>query len=1123
LNLCRALGLAVLAGASLPLAAEVIWQEDFESARSLLEWNQTIKGKPTTKAFLRTDSVVRTGRASGTLRALYGEDVFIERALPENRGGVLTVWVYDPGYSYSGINADVVVTDERGRKSSLLLACGHLEFCWRNALLRKGFLHRREPLRWNRFQFVLDQARGGEVRCYVNGRLAGASNWRGSSAFGTLRLGAHLLRGPIFYDSIALDSDPGAVEVFSGVDMLLSVPRVGAVVYDDDPSIPATLQLLNYSGADKELRVSGTVVDGAGAILAEAPARTLTVPAGKRETETEMAFPTPGRKGRLYLEAVAEENGAVVGRGRSPVAVTFNPAAISKYDGPFGIQGIGSFRRRLMKNIGARCYNLWLSWPNSEREEGKIDWDKRLEKVFLEGVDDPTAFINMTFREIPKWRQAGEGWNHCVPKNDKDLEEFARKAAAHYRAAHNVNHWSYWEEPAGYLPWPRYLELMKAAVTGFRAGNAEVRIVGLNAVSTDFAFVEWMFKHGAGEYMEIFGHHFYTNGRPEDYKLVEKLNMVKGFMRKYNGGKVLPMWDTECGMYAGGLGCGLAPLTPEQVRQYKTKGWYRDYYYADSDVANFTVRKMVLGYANGLTKFFFHKSLRSFDYAYTLTALAVSALAHELSGASFVKTLDFGAKSTHGCVFTRDGAHFAVLWTARDATDATLSLQEQRVTVMDRFGNTAERATGPHGLIHLRLSEAPIYLLGVSPGIKVQPKLLSLECPAEVEHESFEVKIRAAGDGAGALAGWLSLELPEGWRAAPGKIRYDSGATKDAVFTVNVPPDLLKGDAIVVADLADDAGRSLYRTQGEVTLAIAATCRYAAKGIVVDGALGDWPADFTASGVNRLDQVVLGRPAVEDTQTLSYQVSKGSRFWQGPEDLSGALRAAWDESRLYVGIEVRDKTLLNDYMRNPYLGDSIEMFLDTRKADGGQGTAVYGDGVHHLRFVPPVNDMRQGRQVGYFTKTQDAALNRRPEFIIRSGETVYSDGEGHLRNREIPASAAGVRFAYKLTQDGYSAEFAIPFAAFLSGRPEVGQTFGFDVMLNDQDYPKEARAVTLCWHGDGKNSTNPSVLPRRFFGYHRGRTTSLILLRSAISPKPSARRKKKGFGSPAPLSKEGRS
>ena len=45
-----------------PLLARVIWREDFESARCLLDWRQTERGKPTRKAFSRTDTVAHGGK-----------------------------------------------------------------------------------------------------------------------------------------------------------------------------------------------------------------------------------------------------------------------------------------------------------------------------------------------------------------------------------------------------------------------------------------------------------------------------------------------------------------------------------------------------------------------------------------------------------------------------------------------------------------------------------------------------------------------------------------------------------------------------------------------------------------------------------------------------------------------------------------------------------------------------------------------------------------------------------------------------------------------------------------------------------------------------------------------------
>ena len=1057
-----------------PVWPGIVWEEGFESARCLLDWRQTERGQPTRKVFSRTDTVVHAGKLAGMLKAVHGEKVYLERELPANNGGVLTVCVYDPGYDYSGISAYVWVRDVEDREVSLGLACGHMELCISNTLLRDDFVLRREPLQWYRFQFVVDPKTPREIRCYVNGRLAGVKGWRGGS-FRAIRLGSMTLRGAVCFDSITLDDDPDRIELYSGLDMMLRAPRHGAV-YEDDADIPVTARLQNFADRAAEVTLTGDVIDADGKVRGQAQPRVVAVPTGRGVVETLLKFPVPSRKGRLYARAAAREGGRVVAQARRAVAVTFNPAAVQAYDGPFGIQGIGSFRRSGMREIGARCYNLWMSWPKSETEPGKIVWDPRFEKMMAEAIDDPTALVQMTFREIPKWYQAGEGWNHCVPADDKTIEDFACKAARYYREKHNVSHWSYWEEPEGYLPWSRYLQLFKAAVRGYRSGNPDVKIVGLNGTSGAYPFVEWMFKHGAGQYMDIFGHHFYTNGRPEDYGLADKLSMVRRFMRDHNGGRILPMWDTECGMYSAGLGRGLVPLSPEQVRRYKELGWLQSYYHSDSDVASWTVRKMVLGYANGLVKFFFHKSLRSFDYTYTLTALAVATLCHELSGATFARQIDLGSRSTHGYVFARDAKHFGVFWTTRNTADVTLKLAGPRVVLMDRFGNRETRPAGAGNLVQLALTEEPVYLLGITPEIEPQPEAFAVRCPTPVTSASFDVVVEAlAGT---RLDGRLSLELPDGWSSRPESVPCDLSGGGRTTFAVTLPWGVLKGDEVVTAVLADPAGRRLHSAQSEAVLRVVVPCRQLDRALELDGELGDWPASVRPLRVDRVEQVVLGRPLVEDTYSFSQQIARGSRFWQGPDDLSATVHTAWDEAHFYVGVDVRDNALMNDFMRNPYRGDSIEMFLDTRSPDQGFGTPSYADGVFHLRFVPPVDQRKEGRQVGYFTRQEDPLLRRRPEFIIRSGETVYSEGEGHLHNRPIPGYAAANRFRYTRTDDGYSVEFAIPFAAFRNGRPQPGQVLGFDVMLNDQDHPKEARATALCWYGNGKNSVDPSVFGR---------------------------------------------
>ena len=76
--------------------------------------------------------------------------------------------------------------------------------------------------------------------------------------------------------------------------------------------------------------------------------------------------------------------------------------------------------------------------------------------------------------------------------------------------------------------------------------------------------------------------------------------------------------------------------------------------------------------------------------------------------------------------------------------------------------------------------------------------------------------------------------------------------------------------------------------------------------------------------------------------------------WSGPADLSARVRAAYTRSDLYLLIEVEDDTIIHEAGRAFWVGDSIELFLDSdRVADPDE--KHYSDDDRQI-FLMPFNE-----------------------------------------------------------------------------------------------------------------------------------------------------------------------
>jgi hypothetical protein len=173
-----------------------------------------------------------------------------------------------------------------------------------------------------------------------------------------------------------------------------------------------------------------------------------------------------------------------------------------------------------------------------------------------------------------------------------------------------------------------------------------------------------------------------------------------------------------------------------------------------------------------------------------------------------------------------------------------------------------------------------------------------------------------------------------------------------------------------------------------------------------------------------------------------YQQDRPSRakgvLWEGPKDLSGAVRFAYDDEHLYIAAHVVDETVRNSNTRpgDVWAGDAVWVGLKWRAEQGGAYDFIYGLSPGDFGKVPPV--------AAVFNRFQAAA-------------------------NEVSAADMKV----KRTADGYDLEAAIPWSEFApregekgtAFRPTAGDTITSDVVLYDGDAGEGStrKDMMLAW------------------------------------------------------------
>lgn len=139
----------------------------------------------------------------------------------------------------------------------------------------------------------------------------------------------------------------------------------------------------------------------------------------------------------------------------------------------------------------------------------------------------------------------------------------------------------------------------------------------------------------------------------------------------------------------------------------------------------------------------------------------------------------------------------------------------------------------------------------------------------------------------------------------------------------------------------------------------------------------------------------------------------------GPADASAQFRELYDDTYLYVFVDINDSALHNQSSA-AYLDDSVEVYID-----GG-----------NTKAQPPL-----------------AGNNRQYTF----GWTA-TDIQGTNTN------ITGISFAQVNTPTGWSIEIRMPWQSLLGAGAPVGKLIGVDCFYNDDDDGADTRERQLAWH-----------------------------------------------------------
>jgi hypothetical protein len=174
------------------------------------------------------------------------------------------------------------------------------------------------------------------------------------------------------------------------------------------------------------------------------------------------------------------------------------------------------------------------------------------------------------------------------------------------------------------------------------------------------------------------------------------------------------------------------------------------------------------------------------------------------------------------------------------------------------------------------------------------------------------------------------------------------------------------------------------------------------------------------------------------------QNTYGASEWTGPSDLSGYMRMCWNDSGLYLFVDVTDDVHVQDQRGDTsWKGDEVEFLFDAN---------LHGD---FYKDVWDGDDYQVGLNPGDFSVLAPVPYRFHPTGGLPRGVELFA----------APTGTAG----------NYRLEAELLLEAELGIQLTAGQRYGLCVALSDNDHPGEASQDSMVSHCSRLLVTDPTT------------------------------------------------
>ncbi len=594
--------------------------------------------------------------------------------------------------------------------------------------------------------------------------------------------------------------------------------------------------------------------------------------------------------------------------------------------------------------------------------------DERVDRILKDGME-VLYCIGLSFWDAGRYPTLDD-WR----ANPKIHTDHVRNLANRYKG--KVKYWEIFNEPNahGYSA-KDYAQLLKEAHAIFKEVDPEAKIVGPCGTSQYDVWIEEVLAAGGGAYLDILSFHNYIGTSPlRNMEDAARTKRVKASMLKHVG-KLLPMWNSECGIHQPMRVDG-RPATDAELEKFyggrarrTDAGWVVVGVDAIGMVnehlsACWQAQSLLVERGEGVEKYFLLMSpsqlycglagLQLGESAVTEKGVALMALQSVMLTVTEARFIPMDVTGA-ACVALKDGKGktTAALFADQPVTLVCKAAPAAGAAVkgMDYLGNALSFATAEGGLLRVNVTEEPIYLFDVPENFGLAADGLKITCGQTLLEPMTEVEVVAEVGNPydRPVAATLGATVSSGSATSREK-EFKLGAKETRkVPVVWQTGDIKKGAHWIRAQLLIDGNLTAVReksgfiSHGKMTR----IPRFEGE-FKLDGDMAKW-AKVPAQTANTAAQAVIGRPV---------EGAPSPAFWRGPEDLSYTLQTAWTDVGLHFLLSVTDDVLrppLNtEEDARSFLYDSLELFIDVRPL--AERTAAFSPGAVQVLVAPRIGE-----------------------------------------------------------------------------------------------------------------------------------------------------------------------